>query len=160
MCQKLLICLLLLFPFHSISSELNYSFIDGDWNCLLESKLTDEIILKAEGVSTFSLIENSELSRLTVTAFLKSDLSISSILSVESKDNFTIRDGTKISTNKLNILRADVLKDDLKILTPEFIKNFKEGNGGIVHLNILKVDEDHMNLEEIKTKETTFCSRK
>ena len=87
MCQKLLICLLLLFPFHSISSELNYSFIDGDWNCLLESKLTDEIILKAEGVSTFSLIENSELSRLTVTAFLKSDLSISSILSVESKDN-------------------------------------------------------------------------
>ncbi|MCF2855862.1 hypothetical protein L1286_00135 [Pseudoalteromonas sp. SMS1] len=129
------------FSFSTMSQDL--SFIEGKWRCEAEADIGQETTLKVVSIVTTSLESSVSSSQVTYTMYENTTPDKTSVLYIETSDNFVIDAGLVKSYNykKHN---SKLIKDDLNKFTPEIVEWFANDRGGETFVSkVTKIDNNN-----------------
>lgn len=81
-----------------------------------------------------------------------------SVISVESSEKMASEGDTMISFNS-KTHKTNLIKDDLNLFSPEFVKSFTQGPSVTVKSKIKKIDDETIKLIGLLDKDVINCSK-
>ncbi|MBQ4810523.1 hypothetical protein J8M20_04215 [Pseudoalteromonas luteoviolacea] len=160
MLKKFFLIALLIPAFAYSSTPQDLSFIEGNWRCVTESDIGKGTTLKMESVGTTSLQTLQSFSKVTYTMYKNQNPAKTSVIYIETSDNFIIEDGLVKSYNYKKH-SSKLIKDDLNMFTPKTVEWFAKGSGDKEFVSRVKqIDDNNFIAIPVPDDGTTIpCSK-
>ncbi|MFY8326189.1 hypothetical protein [Pseudoalteromonas sp. ZZD1] len=149
-----------LFSVHAKTGEIeDYSFMDGNWSCNIKMEISNNAILEVDTLTTTSIKNLESTSKSKFKLYYKHNSNVVSIIFVESSEKFDFN-GNIMRSYGSKTHQTTLVKDDLNILTPEFVQGFTRGpEAPEVKSKVSKIDNDNIALTALASKDVIHCSR-